>query len=463
MIGEWTLQIAAKAMDAQCCETIKLDTPITGISTDTRQIKPGDLFVCLTGEHFDAHNFVAQAREKGAVAAVTQKPVVDSLPQLRVKDTLIALGRLATLNRNRFSGKVIAVTGSSGKTTVKELLATMLKHRGKTLFTQGNLNNHIGAPLTLLQLEDDHEFAVIELGASAAGEIDYTVHLTQPHVALLNNACEAHIEGFGSLEGVVKAKSEIYHTLTRDDVGIVNIDDPHAAFWCEKLQNMQRNYLTFSVCNREADIWVSESQVNAAGAWGFSLHSAGEMVSVQLSLIGQHNIANAAAAAAVWVALGLPLAAAKIGLESCLAVKGRMKPIQLAAGWLIDDSYNANPQAVKAAIDFLAQRPAKRILVLGDMAELGQESAELHAAVGSWVAEAGLDVFFAVGPMMQYAVQAALAAGISAAHFQHQADLITALKPYLNESYTLLVKGSRSAQMDRVVDALQQEGAHTCC
>ncbi len=457
MIGDWTLEIAATAIDAKCLENIQLNTPITGVCTDTRKIQPGDLFVCLTGENFDAHNFLAEARAKGAVAAVTARDVADELPQLQVNDTLIALGRLATLNRNRFAGRVVAITGSSGKTTVKELLANMLSYQGKTLFTQGNLNNHIGAPLTLLQLEVDHEFAVIELGASAQGEIDYTVHLTQPHVALLNNACEAHIEGFGSLQGVVKAKSEIYNTLTQEDVGIVNIDDPNAAFWCEKLENMRRHYLTFSTHKQDADIWVSHAKVNSAGAWGFTLHFGDQAVSVQLSLIGQHNIANAAAATAAWVALGLPLSAAKKGLESCLAVKGRMKPIQLRSGWLIDDSYNANPQAVEAAIDYLAERPAKRILVLGDMAELGHEAAELHAAIGRYVAKAGIDKFFAVGSLMKNAVVAAQSQGATAVHFDQQQDLINELKHHMGEPYTLLVKGSRSAQMDRVVDALQQE------
>lgn len=457
MIGDWTLQHVVKATEATFEDSIDLSTRITGISTDTRQIKQGDLFVCLCGEKFDAHDYLDQAREKGAVAAITEKEVDDALPQLKVQDTLIALGRLATLNRNHFNGSVVAITGSSGKTTVKELLASMLKQQGPTLFTQGNLNNHIGAPLTLLKLKEEHQYAVIELGASAEGEIDYTVHLTQPHVAVLNNACEAHIEGFGSLQGVVRAKSEIYNTLTDQGAGVVNLDDPHAAFWCEKLENMQRQYLTFSIQNNQADIWVSDAHVNPSGAWGFKLHFRDESIPVQLNLIGQHNIANAAAATAAWVALGLPLSAVKSGLESCEAVKGRMKPIQLKSGWLIDDSYNANPQAVEAAIDFLAERPAQRILVLGDMAELGPEAESLHAQIGGYIAAAGIDLFFAVGPLMSNAVNTTLSAGINAKHFEQQDRLIAELKQHLSEPFTLLVKGSRSAQMDRVVSALQQE------
>ena len=457
MIGEWTLDNVAKAIDASLTDSGALSKTITGICTDTRKIKSGDLFVCLSGENFDAHHFLNEAREKGAVAAITEKEVDDPILQLRVNDAIIALGRLATLNRNRFNGKVVAITGSSGKTTVKELLANMLKQQGPTLFTQGNLNNHIGAPLTLLELTDEHHFAVIELGASAEGEINYTVHLTQPHVALLNNACEAHIEGFGSLQGVVRAKSEIYNTLTDEGVGVVNIDDPHAAFWCEKLENMRRQYLTFSTQGHKADIWTSDAKVNTAGARSFKLHFRDDVVSVQLGLIGQHNIANAAAATAAWVALGLPLSSVKTGLESCQAVKGRMKPIQLSSGWLIDDSYNANPQAVEAAIDYLSERPGQRILVLGDMAELGAEAESLHAKIGHYVAEAGIDRFFAVGPLMRHAVNAAVQVGIAAQHFDRQDALITELKAHLSEPYTLLVKGSRSAQMDRVVDALQQE------
>lgn len=459
MIGNWTLSNVVKAIEAKFDESVDLEIPVTGICTDTRKIQKGDLFICLSGENFDAHNFLSQAREKGAVAAVTERDVDDLLPQLKVQDAIVALGRLATLNRNHYNGRVVAITGSSGKTTVKELLANMLKQQGSILFTQGNLNNHIGAPLTLLQLKEDHQYAVIELGASAEGEIDYTVHLTQPHVALLNNACEAHIEGFGSLQGVVRAKSEIYNTLTDEGVGIVNFDDPHAAFWREKLENMRRQYLTFSTQSNQADIWTTDAVVNSAGAWGFKLHFNDEIVSVQLGLIGQHNIANAAAATAAWVALGLPLSAAKAGLESCAAVKGRMKPIQLKSGWLIDDSYNANPQAVEASIDFLAERPKQRILVLGDMAELGSDAESLHAKIGRYVADAGIDLFFAVGPLMRNAVNAAHSAGVSAKHFEQQDALITELKTHLSEPYTLLVKGSRSAQMDRVVDALQQEEA----
>ena len=459
MIGHWTLDHIAKATEARLSSSVDLSTVITGISTDTRKIQQGDLFICLSGENFDAHDFLSQAREKGAVAAITEKDINDPLPQLKVQDAVIALGRIATLNRNHFNGRVVAITGSSGKTTVKELLANMLKQQAPTLFTQGNLNNHIGAPLTLLQLKEEHQYAVIELGASAEGEIDYTVHLTQPHVALLNNACEAHIEGFGSLQGVVRAKSEIYNTLTDEGVGVVNFDDPHAAFWCEKLENMRRQYLTFSTQSNQADIWTSDAQVNSAGSWSFKLHFKEESVSVQLGLIGQHNIANAAAATAAWVALGLPLSAAKAGLESCQAVKGRMKPIQLTSGWLIDDSYNANPQAVEAAIDYLAERPSQRILVLGDMAELGSDAASLHAQVGSYAAQTGIDLMFAVGPLMCNAVNAALAAGGKAQHFEQQEALIAELKTHMSEPYTILVKGSRSAQMDRVVDALQQEEA----
>lgn len=459
MIGQWTIDDVIKAVDATLIGDINVLTNLSGVSTDTRQIKPGDLFVCLRGDHFDAHDFVDQALEKGALAAITEKEVNSPLPQLKVKDALIALGRLATLNRNRFNGKVVAITGSSGKTTVKELLASMLKQQGPTLFTQGNLNNHIGAPLTLLQLKEDHQYAVIELGASAEGEIDYTVHLTQPHVALLNNACEAHIEGFGSLEGVVRAKSEIFNTLTSEGVAIINQDDPHVDYWREKLENMQRHFLSFSTHHQGADVWISDAKENHAGAWRFKLHALGQSVPIQLNLIGQHNIANAAAAATAWIALDLPLAMAKAGLEACQAVKGRMKPIQLKSGWLIDDSYNANPQAMKAAITFLAGRPHKRILVLGDMAELGADAQAIHTEIGNYAAHAGIDMLLATGPLMHHAVEKASQLGLTSYHFDTQKNLINELKKHLFDPHTILVKGSRSAQMDRVVDALQQEEA----
>ncbi|WP_417579752.1 UDP-N-acetylmuramoyl-tripeptide--D-alanyl-D-alanine ligase [Nitrincola sp.] len=459
MLGEWTLSIAATATEARLEGVTDPQRQIVRICTDTRQIQPGDLFVCLKGEHFDAHDFIAQARQQGALAAVTDHHVDDALPQLVVEDTLIALGRLAALNRSRFSGKLIAVTGSSGKTTVKELLASMLGQLGPTLYTQGNLNNHIGVPLTLLRLQAEHQYAVVELGASAEGEIDYTVHLAQPQVALLNNACAAHIEGFGGLDGVVRAKSEIFNALTDEDAGILNLDDAHAGFWQEKLDNQCRAYLTFSVSNPAADIWASDLAENEVGAWHFRLHHQQDSIKVQLKLLGKHNVANAAAATAAWIALGLPLKAAKAGLEACDAVKGRMKPIALRSALLIDDSYNANPQAMQAAIDYLASRKGKRLLVLGDMAELGEDEIELHSQIGQYAADAALDGLYATGPLMCFAVETARQAGLNAQYFEHQSALIEALKQMLSEPVTLLVKGSRSAAMDRVVTALQNGDA----
>lgn len=455
MIGAWTLDIAARAIDAELMGVDNPESQVVRICTDTRQIQPGDLFVCLKGEHFDAHDFLAQARKQGALAAVTDHQVDDSLPQLIVEDTLIALGRLAALNRNRFHGKLIAVTGSSGKTTVKELLASMFSQLGPTLYTQGNLNNHIGVPLTLLRLQAEHQYAVVELGASAEGEIDYTVHLAQPQVAVLNNACAAHIEGFGGLDGVVRAKSEIFNALTDEDTGIINLDDPHAGFWQEKLDNRLRAYLTFSVVNDSANIWVSDLAENEVGAWSFRLHHQQDSVKVQLKLLGKHNVANAAAATAAWVAVGMTLQSAKAGLEACDAMKGRMKPVKLQSALVIDDSYNANPQAMQAAIDYLASRQGKRLLVLGDMAELGADEVMLHSQVGQYAADAALDGLYATGPLMRHAVETARQAGLNAQYFEHQSALIEALKQLLNEPVTLLVKGSRSAAMDRVVTALQ--------
>ncbi|KGK42039.1 hypothetical protein LH51_10060 [Nitrincola sp. A-D6] len=459
MIGEWTLDTAATAIEAELIGVSQPQSRVARICTDTRQIQSGDLFICLKGEHFDAHDFIAQARQQGALAAVTDHRVDDSLPQLVVDDTLIALGRLAALNRNRFQGKLVAVTGSSGKTTVKELLASMFSQLGPTLYTQGNLNNHIGVPLTLLRLQAEHQYAVIELGASAEGEIDYTVHLAQPQVALLNNACAAHIEGFGSLSGVVRAKSEIFNALTDEDTGIINLDDPHTDFWQEKLDNQLRAYLTFSVINPEADIWVSDMAENDVGAWHFRLHHQQDSVQVQLRLLGKHNVANAAAATAAWIAQGLPLNAVKAGLEACEAMNGRMKLVMLQPALLIDDSYNANPQAMQAAIDYLASRQGQRVLVLGDMAELGADEIEQHVQIGEYAAAAALEGFYATGALMRHAVDAARQAGLNALYFEHQSALIEALKQMLNEPVTLLVKGSRSAAMDRVVAALQNGDA----
>lgn len=452
MIGHWNVHDLVDSLSAETQQNI--DVIFNHVSTDTRNIQPGDIFVCLKGEHFDAHEFVAYAREKGAVAAIVEHFVEDELPQLKVASTLTALGQLGALNRQRFQGQMVAVTGSSGKTTVKEMLAAMFARKGPTLATLGNLNNEIGMPLTLLRLDDTHQYAVIEMGASGAGEIARMVSFAQPKVAILNNAFAAHIEGFGSLEGVVKAKAEIYQGLPKDGVGIVNLDDPHAPYWIEKLKQQQSRYMTFSLNSTDADVWASDLGEDGRGCGSCVLHYQQQTIAVQLNLLGQHNIANAVAATCAWIAMGMRFTDAKAGLEDCVAVKGRMKPSLLGSVLIIDDSYNANPEAMKAAIDYLAKRQNRSLLVLGDMAELGEDAEQLHESIGRYAAQMGITRLRVCGPLMKKAAEAAQEEGMDARYFSSQSELIDSLQQELTETDTLLVKGSRSAGMDRVVHAL---------
>ncbi|MBV0932692.1 UDP-N-acetylmuramoyl-tripeptide--D-alanyl-D-alanine ligase [Marinobacterium weihaiense] len=428
---------------------------IERVVTDSRQLAPGDLFVALKGPSFDGHDFVGAAELKGAAAVVVDHEVETRLPQLVVADTLQALGQLGGYNRSLFQAPVFAVTGSGGKTTVKEMLAGLLAVKGDVLATTGNLNNEIGAPLTLLRLAPEHRSAVVELGASAQGEIARTVAMTRPDVALLNNAMGAHLEGFGGLEGVVRAKGEIFGGLREGGVGVVNLDSPHASVWIERLHRLKRRVFTFGVENGAADISASRLEMNADGSWRFVLDDGTDQLPVCLQVLGRHNVANATAAAAAWVAAGQPLTQIAGVLDRFTPVAGRLSPHPLASGaLLIDDSYNANADAIKAATELLAQLPGERLLVLGDMAELGAESLRLHAEVGHYAAERGIERLLVVGPQMQAAVDAFTQHRPGAEHFKDQALLLERLNTLLAPETTLLVKGSRSAQMDRVVAAL---------
>ncbi|NRP59933.1 UDP-N-acetylmuramoyl-tripeptide--D-alanyl-D-alanine ligase [Marinobacterium sp. xm-d-564] len=427
------------------------DTKIERVITDSRKACSGDLFVALKGERFDAHAFVEQVSQQGASAAVVDHPLELPIAQLVVADTRIALGQLGALNRQQFSGQLVAVTGSAGKTSVKEMLAMMFSSLAPTLATQGNLNNDIGAPLTLLELSPEHQFAVIELGASAVGEIDYTAALTQPNIAILNNAMEAHVEGFGSLESIVQAKSEIYDGLVESGVGIVNLDDPHAQVWTDKLDRLNKRWIGFGL-NESAELSATNLRVNDHGCFGFTLTYQGNQYAVQLSVMGRHMVFNALAALAAWVASGQPIASAIKPLQNYTGFKGRLQVHSLKPSLaLIDDSYNASPSAVKAAIDTLMTLDGEHLLVLGDMAELGADAEALHSEIGRYAKQQGVDRLMATGPLMANAVSAF---GEGASHFASRDELITELTHNLPKEGALLVKGSRSAAMDRVVDAL---------
>ena len=423
------------------------------VSTDTRSLQKGDLFVALSGPNFDGNRFVVQAKESGAVAAIVSEFQPVDLPQLKVVDTRIALGQLSALNRQLFTHEVVAITGSSGKTSVKEMLASILRTQGDVLATKGNLNNDIGVPLTLLEIESQHRFAVIELGASGLGEIAYTVGLTKPDVAILNNAGGAHLEGFGDLNGVVKAKGEIFDGLASDGVGVVNLDDSNAAIWLAQLKD--KKHLTFSLLSAHADFFASHIEEAINGCYGYVLNSHEGSVQIQLQVLGRHMIANAMAAASAASALGIDLQQIKAGLEQVKAVPGRLVVSTTAAGTrVIDDTYNANPDSMKAALNVLRDLSGTRVFVMGSMGELGPEALNLHQQIGNYAAEHGVDLFLAVGDLASAAAKAFNSHGGESKVFENNQTLAAWLNQRVNKEMVVLIKGSRSAAMETVVDAL---------
>lgn len=426
------------------------DATFNGVSIDSRAITPGQLFVALTGPRFDGHDYLNDVAAKGAVAALVEREVPGTdLPQLIVADSRLALGQLGALNRVRFDKPVAAITGSSGKTTVKEMLASILRTRGPVLATRGNLNNDLGAPLTLLELASEHTAAVIELGASRIGEIAYTVGLTRPHVALINNAGTAHVGEFGGPEKIVEAKGEILEGLDQDGVAILNLDDKAFATWKQRAGD--RRVISFALNNAAADFHATALDRDVRGCPAFDLRSPLGSARVQLNLLGTHNVSNALAAAAAAYAFGLTLEGIVAGLNAVQPVKGRTV-VQMAANGVrvIDDTYNANPTSMCAAVDILAGFSGRTVLVLGDIGELGQWAEEGHRQVGDY-AKDKVSALYAVGPMMAHAVKAF---GINARHFATQADLIEAVRGEQAGNTTILIKGSRSAAMENVVAAL---------
>jgi len=457
MLTKWTLKQLQAPLEALALQGDDQAT-IQAVGTDTRHLKPGDLFVALRGPHFNGDLFVEQARQAGAVAAIVTELQPSELPQLQVKDTRIALGQLAKLHRAAFNAPVVAITGSSGKTSVKEMLARILGQQAPVLATQGNLNNDIGAPLTLLALQPEHRYAVVELGASARGEIAYTTALAQPDIAILNNAASAHLQGFGSLQAIVEAKGEIFTGLSADGVAVVNLDDHHCGYWLDQLEG--RKLRTFSMDSALADLYASDLETGANGCCRFVLHTTTGQTEVTLQVLGLHMVANALAAAAAADVLGFSLEQIRQGLELYQGVGGRLASLEGPQGArIIDDSYNANPESVKAAIQVLASLPGQRLLVLGNMAELGPEAASLHAELGCFAAQLQLDGVFTVGELAantgnSFAQQAQVGAQV----FEDKQTLLSALRPLLNADTSVLVKGSRSAAMEQVVNDLINKG-----
>jgi len=431
------------------------DTTFSTVNTDTRTLSAGDLFVALRGENFDAHDFLTQAAEKNVCGFVVEKYDENiKLPQLIVKDTLLALGQIAAMNRNTFVKPVLAITGSSGKTTVKTMLADILRECGNVHATKGNLNNHIGVPLTLLQLNAGHDFAVIEMGASAIGEIAYLCSLAKPQVTMINNVMSAHISGFGSIEGVAQAKGEIYQALGDSDTAVINIDDNFAH---QYLNSVKSKIIKVSLNNPSADCYAQNIHPSQ-NSISFELIFRREKIDIVINALGDHSVRNALMAAAMAYSVGANLQQIQQGLKNFLPVGGRMsRHVGVKGASIIDDSYNANPGSVRAAINVLAAHNGQRILVLGDLAELGENENELHAGLGEYARNKNIDHFFTLGKLTKYSSDA-FGGQEGVHHFVERNLLISQLKEVATSNTTILIKGSRSAKMDLVVNALCSNG-----
>lgn len=428
----------------------------SGVSTDTRSLEKGQLFVALRGETFDGHRFLRTARDSGAVAAVVDT-FDDSvgMPQLVVQDTIDALAKLAAGNRAESDAQLVGITGSSGKTTVREMTAAILSQMGPTLATQGNLNNHIGVPLTLFGLAPEHRYGAIELGASGLGEIAHTVAITRPRVVILTNAGSAHLEGFGSYENIVRAKGEIIDGVMEGGLVVLNRDDPAFEQWRDRAG--ARRVLSVSrFGHAEADYTATkngtELRITGPDGWCCNLF---------LALEGEHNISNALLAIAAARDLGAEDSALKAGLAGLKPVKGRLQSLDLTSDLtVIDDSYNANPASMKAALSVLAKRSGERIAVFGAMAELGPDARALHREVGQYARDEKVERLLTVGPGCEGYADGF---GDSTEVCQTHEQAVEAIVGAKQVPATVLVKGSRSSAMDRVVEGIKEKVNNSCC
>jgi UDP-N-acetylmuramoyl-tripeptide--D-alanyl-D-alanine ligase len=423
------------------------DVFVKGAVIDSRADCTGKLFVALDGDNFDGHNFLDQAQSNGAVASLIEKSVVSQLPQVLVQDSYQALQDLAAWWRAQFVIPVIGITGSVGKTSVKEMLACIFAEIGKGLVTHGNLNNEIGVPLTLMRFEKDDAYAILEMGMNHAGEISRLSHMSKPTVALINNAAAAHLQGLGTIEAVARAKGEIFEGLSEDGVAVINCDDPHAGLWLELID--KRKVVTFGL--QSAD--VSATYTLRTDGLQMRVETADESFNLDLPLIGQHNVRNALAAIAVALAANISTAAIINGLNKYRPMHGRLNVIKTNGFTLIDDTYNANPASMRAAIETLAQFPDSTI-ILGDMGELGEASIQQHLQLGKIAEAQGINRVYACGEFAQQIVEPF--SGISKS-FAKQDDLLAYLRNvHFNPGAAVLVKGSRFTKMENVVEYLQQ-------
>ncbi|WP_245932474.1 UDP-N-acetylmuramoyl-tripeptide--D-alanyl-D-alanine ligase [Isoalcanivorax indicus] len=427
------------------------DRPVTRVSTDTRNLQEGDLFVALRGERFDAHDYLEQARLAGALAAVVERPTTAFADYVQVTDSRRALGELAAGWADRFALRRVAVTGNAGKTTVKEMIAVMLGEQ--TLATRGNLNNDIGVPLTLLSIDDQHRYGVFELGANAPGEIAWTSQLVKAQVGLITNVTGAHLEGFGTLQGIAEAKAELFAGMARGGTAIINLDDSFADFFAAQARQAGLQLLRTGQVEG-ADLLATDIQAGADQV-RFTLSHAGEQWPVLVPLPGRHQVSNALQALAAALASGVSLAVAIQRLALLKPVPGRVNRMACGNGLLIDDSYNANPGSVRVAIELLAASPGPRMLVLGALAELGPQAADIHASLGQAAREAGIEKLVCYGALTAHTVAAF---GVGAQQVDTHDAAAREAQSILDEGGTVLVKGSRSAGMDAVVASLRDGG-----
>lgn len=423
----------------------------SGVSVDTRTLKAGELYIAIEGDTFDGHEFVLEAQAKGACAVVVNREIEGvEIPQFVVLDTVDALARIAQAHRLTMNCQVIALTGSNGKTSTKEMIAHILPPN--SLATRGNLNNHIGAPLTALQLSSEHRYAVFELGANHIGEIAHTVAVAHPDVALINNIAPAHVGEFGSIEGVARAKGEIYQGLSAAGIAVINDDDAYAHFWDEIVST--KKVLRFST-QHKADIYAENVRLDDRGNGQFSLILPNAKAEIILKVPGLHNVQNAVAAATCCYAIGISITEIQRGLSEFTGVKGRMTVLQgMNHSSIIDDTYNANLRSVLAALEVLALRPGKKVFVFGDMGELGDCTDSHHEQVGTRARELGINKLLTCGT---HSALTAKEFGDEGVHFTSKEDLVQNLLKELGPDTTVLVKGSRSSTMEKIVQKLLED------
>lgn len=425
-----------------------VNAEIGSVCIDSRQLQPGGLFVAIKGEQFDGHGFIQEAEAKGAVAVLVERMTEGvSIPQFVVPNTIDALGKIAAMHRQTLHCPVIALTGSNGKTSVKDMIASILPQ--PAMATKGNFNNHIGAPLSVLQLSNEHRYAVFELGANHAGEIAYTVSMVRPDVTLINNIAPAHVEGFGSIDGVARAKGEIHQGLSPTGTAVVNDDDAYAHFWDGIW--VDKKVLRFSL-TKPLDIHAQDVRIDTLGRGHFSLVLPNGRADIELQVPGEHNIRNALAAAACCYAVGISIQDIQRGLNAFTGVKGRMTVLAgKNQSTVIDDTYNANLRSVLTALECLAQRPGEKIFVFGDMGELGEWAQTHHQEVGIAARELGINQVLTCGTLSALSSEAF---GLGGQHFPSQEDLAQNVIEKLGSNTTVLVKGSRSSTMEKIVQKL---------